>query len=195
MARLEASNVETAWSDALITSQGDVPPVTLTTREGMIIEHRQRVIQASEADVYRIFIGIGGKRGWFYMNWAWAIRGFMDQMIGGVGLRRGRRDSNELRVGDALDFWRVEAVEPGRLLRLRAEMKVPGKAWLQFEVNAHGEGEEPEQTRLSQTAFFAPKGLLGWLYWYALYPFHALIFSGLIDQIAKRAMALKATRP
>lgn len=195
IARLEASNVETAWSDALITSQGDVPPVTLTTREGMIVEHRQRVIQASGADVYRIFIGIGGKRGWFYMNWAWAIRGFMDQMIGGVGLRRGRRDSNELRVGDALDFWRVEAVEPGRLLRLRAEMKVPGKAWLQFEVNAHGEGEEPEQTRLSQTAFFAPKGLLGWLYWYVLYPFHALIFSGLIDQIAKRAMALKETRP
>ncbi len=195
IARLEASNVETAWSDALITSQGDVPPVTLTTREGMIVEHRQRVIQASGADIYRIFIGIGGKRGWFYMNWAWAIRGFMDQMIGGVGLRRGRRDSNELRVGDALDFWRVEAVEPGRLLRLRAEMKVPGKAWLQFEVNAHGEGEEPEQTRLSQTAFFAPKGLLGWLYWYVLYPFHALIFSGLIDQIAKRAMALKETRP
>jgi uncharacterized protein YbjT (DUF2867 family) len=187
IARLEASNVETAWSDALSTSQGDVPPVTLTTREGMIVEHRQRIVDASGADVYRIFIGLGGKRGWFYMNWAWKIRGFIDQIIGGVGLRRGRRDPDELRVGDALDFWRVEDVEPERLLRLRAEMKVPGKAWLQFEVNAHGE----EQTRLSQTAFFAPKGLMGWLYWYALYPVHGFIFSGLIDQIAQRAVTKK----
>jgi hypothetical protein len=189
--RLEASNVETAWSDALSTSQGDVPPVTLTTREGMIVENRQRVVPASAADVYRVFIGLGGKRGWLYMNWAWGIRGFIDQMIGGVGLRRGRRDADELRAGDALDFWRVEAVEPGRLLRLRAEMKVPGKAWLQYQVNAHGEG----QARLSQTAFFAPKGLMGWLYWYALYPLHGLIFSGLIDQIAQRAATPKLKQP
>lgn len=191
IARLEASNVETAWSDALSTSQGDVPPVTLTTREGMIVEHRQRIVSASAADVYRIFTGLGGKRGWFYMNWAWEVRGFIDQMIGGVGLRRGRRDPDELRVGDALDFWRVEAVESKRLLRLRAEMKVPGKAWLQFQVNVHGE----EKVRLSQTAFFAPKGLIGWLYWYALYPLHGLIFSGLIDQIAQRAVALKLKQP
>ena len=190
IARLEASNVETAWSDALSTSQGDVPPVTLKTREGMIVENRQRVVSASAEDVYRIFIGLGGKRGWLYMNWAWKIRGFIDQLIGGVGLRRGRRDPDELRVGDALDFWRAEAVEAGRLLRLRAEMKVPGKAWLQFQVNPQGEG----QTRLSQTAFFAPKGLMGWLYWYALYPLHGLIFSGLIDQIAKRAVTLKLKR-
>jgi uncharacterized protein YbjT (DUF2867 family) len=189
--RLEASNVETAWSDALSTSQGDVPPVTLTTREGMIVENRQRVVPASAADVYRVFIGLGGKRGWLYMNWAWGIRGFIDQMIGGVGLRRGRRDPDELRAGDALDFWRVEAVEPGRLLRLRAEMKVPGKAWLQYQVNAHGEG----QARLSQTAFFAPKGLMGWLYWYALYPLHGLIFSGLIDRIAQRAATPKLKQP
>jgi hypothetical protein len=191
IARLEASNIETAWSDALSTSQGDVPPVTLTTREGMIVENRQRVVPASAADVYRVFIGLGGKRGWLYMNWAWGIRGFIDQMIGGVGLRRGRRDADELRAGDALDFWRVEAVEPGRLLRLRAEMKVPGKAWLQYQVNAHGEG----QARLSQTAFFAPKGLMGWLYWYALYPLHGLIFSGLIDRIAQRAATPKLKQP
>ncbi|MGA9117078.1 MAG: SDR family oxidoreductase, partial [Bacteroidota bacterium] len=190
IARLEASNVETAWSDALSTSRGDVPPVTLTTREGMIVEHRQRVVPASAADVYGIFIGIGGKRGWLYLNWAWEIRGFVDQMIGGVGLRRGRRDPDRLRSGDALDFWRVEAVEPGRLLRLRAEMKVPGKAWLQWQVHPHGD----DQARLSQTAFFAPRGLMGWLYWYALYPVHGLIFSGLIDRIARRAVTLKRRR-
>lgn len=187
LARLQASNVETAWSDALQTSQGAVPPVVLTSQEGMVVEHRQRVVPASPADVYPIFMGIGGERGWFYMNWAWEIRGFMDRMIGGVGLRRGRRDPDELRVGDALDFWRVEAVEPERLLRLRAEMKVPGKAWLQFKVTPH----EGEQALLAQTAFFAPKGLLGWIYWYALYPIHGLIFSGLISQISQRAVALK----
>jgi hypothetical protein len=102
-----------------------------------------------------------------------------------VGLRRGRRDPDELRPGDALDFWRVEAIESDHLLRLRAEMKVPGKAWLQFKVT-----DQDGQSNLSQTAFFAPKGLSGWLYWYALYPLHSLIFSGLIDQLARRASAL-----
>ncbi len=185
LARLQASNIETAWSDALSTSQGALPPVILKTQEGMILEHRQRLVPASPAAIYPMFTGIGGERGWFYMNWAWELRGFLDRMIGGVGLRRGRRDPDHLRVGDALDFWRVEAVEPDQLLRLRAEMKVPGKAWLQFQVTP---GEQ-QQTLLSQTAFFAPKGLLGWLYWYGLYPLHRLIFSGLIDQIGQRAVA------
>jgi len=185
LVQLEASTVETAWSDALSSSQGDVSPVILTTQEGMIMERRQRVVDASPVEVYQIFTGLGGKRGWLYMNWAWMIRGFMDRLVGGVGLRRGRRDPDEVRVGDALDFWRVEAVEPDRLLRLRAEMKVPGKAWLQFETTPHN----GNQTRLSQIAFFAPRGLLGWLYWYALYPIHGLIFSGLIERIAQRARA------
>ena len=185
LARLQASNVETTWSDALSTSQGDVPPVILTTQEGMILEQRQRVVAAPPEDVYKIFTGLGGKRGWLYMNWAWEIRGLADRIIGGVGLRRGRRDADDLRVGDALDFWRVEAVEPNQLLRLRAEMLVPGKAWLQFQVKARDE----KHSLLLQTAFFAPKGLLGWMYWYGLYPMHALIFSGLIDRIAQRAAA------
>ncbi len=187
LAKLEASDVETAWSDALSTSQGDVPPLTLTVQEGMVLERRQRVVPATPAALHAIYSGIGGKRGWFYMTWAWEIRGFVDKLIGGVGLRRGRRDPDELRVGEALDFWRVEAVEDARLLRLRAEMKVPGKAWLQFQAAPREDG----QTLLSQTAFFAPKGLFGWLYWYGLYPLHGLIFSGLIDQIARRAVALK----
>lgn len=190
LAYLEASTLESTWSDALSTSQGDVPPVILTTHEGMIMEHRQRIVPAAAAEVYQSFSGLGGKRGWLYMNWAWEIRGFLDRMIGGVGLRRGRRDPDDLRVGDALDFWRVEAIEPGQSLRLRAEMKVPGKAWLQFQASAQG----AEQTLLSQTAFFAPKGLMGWLYWYALYPIHGLIFTGLIDRIAERAVGLEGGR-
>jgi uncharacterized protein YbjT (DUF2867 family) len=180
---LEASQVETAWSDALVTSQGDESPVVLTTQDGMIIEQRQRLVQATPAVVYRAFTGLGGERGWLYANWAWRLRGVQDRLIGGVGLRRGRRHPNDVRAGDALDFWRVEAVEPDRMLRLRAEMKVPGDAWLQFEARSQSEGE----TLLLQTAFFAPKGLSGFLYWYLLYPIHGLIFSGMIRNLARWA--------
>ena len=181
--QLEASNVESAWSDALSTSQRDVAPVTLATEEGILIEHRQRIVAASAAQVFRAFTSVGGARGWLYMNGAWKLRGFADRLIGGVGLRRGRRDPDRLRVGDALDFWRVEAVEQDKRLRLRAEMKVPGMAWLQFQATPRPDGG----TLLEQTAFFAPKGLAGILYWYALYPIHRIIFSGLIDRVGERA--------
>jgi len=184
--QLNAGNVETAWTDALVSSQGDVPPVALTTQEGMILERRQLIVRASPAAVFRAFTGLGGKRGWLYLNWAWEVRGAMDRLVGGVGLRRGRRDPDEVRVGDALDFWRVEAVESDRLLRLRAEMKVPGRAWLQFQVHPQPDGSSV----LSQTAFFAPKGLFGLLYWYLLYPVHSLIFSGMIRRIGDRAVQL-----
>lgn len=178
--QLHAGNVETAWSDALVTTQGDIPPVILTVHEGMVLEQRQLLVAAPPESVFRAFSSLGGERGWLYMNWAWQLRGIADRLVGGVGMRRGRRDPNEVRIGDALDFWRVEAVEPGRLLRLRAEMKVPGLAWLQFQARSQPDGK----TLLSQTAFFAPKGLLGWVYWYGLYPIHGLIFSGLIRKIA-----------
>jgi hypothetical protein len=186
---LQASTVETAWSDALSTSLRAAPAVTLTSREGMIVEHRQRRVAAAPDAVFRTIMGLGGRRGWLYMDWAWRIRGFADRVLGGVGLRRGRRDPDDLRVGDALDFWRVEAVEPGHLVRLRAEMMVPGEAWLQFQVAPDDGGG----TRLSQTAFFASRGLAGWLYWYALYPVHGLIFSGLIRRVAEAAEGPAAT--
>jgi uncharacterized protein YbjT (DUF2867 family) len=179
--RLQVGEVETAWSDALITTQGDIPPVILTTHEGMVLEHRQLMVETSPENVYRTFSSLGGEKGWLYMNWAWQLRGVLDRLVGGVGMRRGRRDPVSVRIGDALDFWRVEAVEPGHLLRLRAEMKVPGKAWLQFQAKPQPDGK----TLLSQTAFFAPKGLLGLLYWYGLYPIHRLIFSGMIRKIAE----------
>lgn len=181
--RLQASSLESTWSDALSACSSDASPVILTTREGMNIEQRQRVVAASPEEVYRVISGLGGQRGWLYMNWAWRIRGGLDRMLGGAGLRRGRRDPHELRVGDALDFWRVEAAEPDRMLRLRAEMKVPGNAWLQFKTLPREEGG----TLLSQTAYFASRGLFGWLYWYALYPVHAIIFSGLIKRIAEHS--------
>ncbi len=186
LADLSAHAVETSWSDALVTSQGDIVPVTLTTQAGMIIERRQLIAQASPAQVYAMVSRLGGDTGWLYYNWAWRVRGIMDRLVGGVGLRRGRRDPVELRPGDAVDFWRVEAAEPDRQLLLRAEMKVPGRAWLQFEIAPHAEG----QSRLSQTAFFAPKGLSGLAYWYLLYPIHRLIFSGMIRKVAERAAAM-----
>lgn len=185
--KLEVGAVETAWFGAISTSQGDVSPVTLTTHEGMIMEQRQMPVDAPVDAIFRAFTGLGGARGWLYLNWTWQLRGAIDRLCGGVGLRRGRRDADDIRVGEALDFWRVEALEPGRLLRLRAEMKVPGKAWLQFEVNAQEGDCRPV---LTQTAFFAPKGLMGLAYWYLLYPIHGVIFGGMIRRLATRAKAM-----
>jgi len=179
---VQAGEVETIWSDSQASSLGDVRPVYLVQEQGMIIERREQVVTSSPAKVYRVFSGLGGRRGWFSMDLAWRLRGAFDRLVGGVGMRRGRRHPDEVRVGDAIDFWRVEAVEPDRLLRLRAEMKVPGKAWLQFEAIAMENG----QTRLVQTAFFEPKGLSGLLYWYLLYPVHQFIFGDMVKKIAGR---------
>ena len=182
LARLDAGAVETAWTDALASSQGDVPPVVMTTQDGMVIEHRQVLVDAPPARVFKAFTALGGQNGWLYMNWTWKVRGGLDRLAGGVGMRRGRRHPEDVRVGDALDFWRVEAVEPDALLLLRAEMKVPGRAWLQFQARE----QEGGRTLVSQTAFFAPRGLWGLVYWYALYPVHQLIFSGMIRRLVAR---------
>jgi hypothetical protein len=131
-----------------------------------------------------VLSSLGGQRGWLTYNWAWRLRGALDRLVGGVGLRRGRRHPHDLRPGDALDFWRVESAEPDRLLRLRAEMKVPGRAWLQFEV------EPGAPLRLTQTAFFAPRGLFGLIYWYGLYPLHRLVFSSLAEAVRREAEAV-----
>ncbi len=186
--KLEAGEVETAWHDSLSSGMGDIRPVTLTISEGMLIEKRQKIVNATQERVFKVFSGIGGDRGWFFMNWTWIIRGLLDRIMGGVGLRRGRRDPDRLRKGDALDFWRVEEINEPSMLRLRAEMRLPGKAWLQFSIKDLGSGK----SLLSQTAYFVPKGLSGLIYWYLLYPPHAIIFSGLIKEIAKRSVTIKA---
>jgi len=134
---------------------------------------------------------IGGAQGWYCGNALWRLRGFLDLLVGGIGMRRGRRDPEMPHAGDALDFWRVEAYEPDHLLRLAAEMKIPGRAWLQFEVTPRtGGGSE-----IRQTAIFDPAGLAGLLYWYALYPLHAIIFRGMLDGIAERAASGGAKTP
>lgn len=186
---LEAREIETTWSDSLSSSQGDIPTVSMTTTEGMIIERRQMLVKTTQENLFASFARLGGETGWLYMNWAWRIRGLMDRIVGGVGLRRGRRHPSEVRIGDAIDFWRVEAIEIPSILRLRAEMKVPGRAWLQFETLR----DTDDRSLLIQTAFFAPKGLFGFLYWYVLYPIHSLIFSGMINAIADQAVSNSLT--
>ncbi|MGD2206273.1 MAG: SDR family oxidoreductase [Anaerolineae bacterium] len=183
LASLESGQVETRWSDSLASSLGDVKPVELTTEQGLQIERRQQVVDAPPEDVYAVFSRLGGESGWLYANGLWWLRGVADRLVGGPGFRRGRRDPQDVRVGDALDFWRVEAVEPGHLMRLRAEMRVPGEAWLQFEARPVEDGK----TLLVQTAFLAPKGLSGFMYWYGLYPFHGIIFGNMIGKLAERA--------
>ena len=177
----ESRAVATRWSGAL----GSAPSFELTQGEGLIRETRRVWTAASPDATYRAFSSLGGERGWAYWDWAWELRGLLDRLVGGPGIRRGRRDQHTLLPGDAVDFWRVEAAEPPRLLRLRAEMKLPGKAWLQWETVPERGG-----TRLVQTALFAPVGLPGMLYWKSLYPFHTFIFSGLVEAVARDAERL-----
>lgn len=183
LTNLDSGRIETAWSNAAASSQGDSTPVTLSVQEGIIRERRQVNVDAPAEILYQAFVRLGGATGWLCMDWAWRLRGFLDRLVGGVGLRRGRRDPQGVRVGDALDFWRVEALEQGRMIRLRAEMKVPGRAWLEFRADPLPGGF----SRLTQTAFFAPRGLAGLLYWYLLYPIHGVIFSGLAKNLARDA--------
>lgn len=175
-----SGSVITRWSGALGGGSGR----RLEEREGLVREVRRIRVAAPAETVYRVFSGLGGRRGWPAWAWAWRLRGLLDRLVGGPGLRRGRRHPDELRTGEAVDFWRAEEVEPPRRLRLRAEMRLPGRAWLQWETLPAGEGDGCE---LVQTAYFAPRGLPGVLYWTLLYPAHAPIFGGLARAIASRA--------
>lgn len=151
LGNVSSEAVETSWNDALVIVQGDQHPVRLKTVEGMNIYRLTRALKIPPARVYQAYSGLGGERGWLYMDWTWKIRGWVDKLIGGVGLRRGRRHPDDIRVGEVLDFWRVEAIKPDHLLRLRAEMKVPGRTWLEFSSDPQTDGG----TLLTQTAYFA----------------------------------------
>jgi uncharacterized protein YbjT (DUF2867 family) len=183
LVKIENGEVETSWSDALVTSAGDVAPYQFKLEEGMFLEKRQTLTDLPAEAIFLAFSGIGGERGWMYMDWAWAIRGWMDKAVGGVGLRRGRRHPDDIRAGESLDFWRVETLNPGQCMRLRAEMKVPGKAWLEFQVTPQENGKN----LFVQTAYFAPRGLFGYLYWYAMWPAHRFIFDGMLRRLVERA--------
>jgi uncharacterized protein YbjT (DUF2867 family) len=177
----EGKFVRTRWSDAV--SSGAAHPAWGGVPFGSrLVDTRKVFVPVSRAAAFAPIRRIGGASGWYYANGLWRLRGYLDLLTGGVGLRRGRRDPEQLRVGDALDFWRVEAYEPDRRLRLAAEMRVPGRAWLEFEVT-----DAPGGTEITQTAIFDPIGLPGLLYWYGIYPLHGRIFGGMLRAIAARA--------
>ncbi|GAA1372013.1 hypothetical protein GCM10009612_64090 [Streptomyces beijiangensis] len=175
----------THWSSASVPGAPSDPLPTDPDWTGgsLYTDRRQRVVHASPEDLWRVVEGIGGKNGWYSFPLAWALRGWLDRLVGGVGLGRGRRDALRLRVGDSLDFWRVEEIVPGRLLRLRAEMRLPGLAWLEMRVDQDDEGG----SRYSQKAIFHPRGLLGHAYWWSVSPFHAVVFGGMVRNVAKAA--------
>jgi uncharacterized protein YbjT (DUF2867 family) len=175
---------QTHWSDALSSAgqENSWAGVRFGTR---ILDTRLVKVRRHPRDAFRVIRRIGGDNGWYFGNWLWRLRGFLDLLAGGVGMRRGRRHPEWLRVGDTLDFYRVERYEPDRLLRLFAELKLPGRAWLQFEVEPTGEG-----SIIRQTAIFDPMGVWGIWTWYLLYPFHKLFFVGMLRGIAR---AIEAT--
>jgi len=182
MANEDSEMAATRWSDAL-SSGGPMKNwggVRFGTR---IVDSRTAEIEVPPDIAFVPIQQIGGASGWYYGNILWKLRGWLDLLVGGVGLRRGRRDPVDLQVGDAVDFWRVESVEPGRRLRLAAEMRLPGRAWLEFEVTATAIG-----SCIRQTAIFDPVGLAGLAYWYALYPVHRLIFAGMLWGIVRAAV-------
>lgn len=178
----DEGEVPTRWSSA-VGPHGETWAVS--DREGVIREVRSASVRASPEATFAVLSELGGETGWLAWDWAWRVRGLLDRLVGGPGLRRGRRDAQELLAGDAVDFWRVEEVVPARHLRLRAEMRVPGSAWLEWRIEPEPDGG----SRLVQTATFAPRGLAGALYWYGLYPIHRPIFSDLVHAIARRAAA------
>ena len=183
LSREDAELAATRWSDAV--SSAALPPWGGARFGTRLVDSRARVVRASPPDAFAPIRRLGGRAGWYRGNALWKLRGALDLAVGGVGLRRGRRDPERLRVGDAVDFWRVEGYEEDRLLRLAAEMRLPGRAWLQFEVTPLGGA----RSEIRQTAIFDPAGLAGLVYWYALFPVHSLIFGGMLRAIAARAEA------
>jgi uncharacterized protein YbjT (DUF2867 family) len=172
----------TRWSDAL-SSSGELPSWGGVQFGQRLVDSRTMDVATRPSVAFAPIMKIGGETGWYAFNWLWHIRGFLDMLVGGVGMRRGRPSPTTLRPGDTLDFWRVEAFEPDRRLRLAAEMKLPGRAWLEFEVTGNG-----ASSTIRQTAIFDPVGLFGRVYWYALYPLHQFVFGGMLRGITRAAL-------
>ena len=179
LTRLEQGDVETSWS-----TSGPIPGDPNWAGGTLFVDRRDIAVDASPEAVHAAVCRIGGGNGWYAADWLWRVRGWMDQLVGGPGLRRGRRDPERVAYGEALDFWRVTGIEPGRRLQLRAEMKLPGEAELTFEIEPNGSG-----CKLAQVARFQPKGLLGLAYWYAVLPLHHIVFDGMLRGIRRSAEA------
>ncbi|CAB4630728.1 unannotated protein [freshwater metagenome] len=183
LARIKEANVETRWTNASVPGTPSAPLPTDPDWAGGTLYSDVRTVHSDDSieDVWKRVEAIGGKNGYSTATWAWEVRGVMDSLVGGVGLRRGRRNDNSLIEGEALDFWRVEAINRPKLLRLRAEMRMPGLAWLEFALEDDADGTG---TVITQRALFAPKGLYGHAYWWALWPMHGLVFPSMVKNMA-----------
>jgi len=181
--QIEQNNVVSSLKDFLVSSYVDnslLEHINVPTN-GCYFDKREKEIITNVEQVLNNLWSIGGERGWYYADWLWHIRGFLDKLVGGVGLRRGRTNTNEIHTGDTLDFWRVLAADKqNKRLLLYAEMKLPGEAWLEFKI-----AEKNGKNFLQQTAIFRPKGLLGRLYWFSILPFHYFMFEGMAENVAK----------
>lgn len=183
LTKIKDARVETRWSDASVPGTPSEPLPTDPDWAGGTLYRDVRIVHSPDSieEVWKRVEAIGGDNGYSLATWAWEVRGFIDKIFGGVGLRRGRRDPNHLQVGDALDFWRVEEITRPKLLRLRAEMKMPGLAWLEFGLE---KDIETGGTILTQVAIYAPKGLLGHAYWWSVWPMHGLVFPSMAKNAA-----------
>jgi len=182
LTKIKDARVETRWSNASFPGSPSEPLPTDPNWAGGSLYEDVRVVESTDSaeTVWKRIEAIGGDNGYSTATWAWQLRGLADKLVGGAGLRRGRRDPNTLLVGDALDFWRVEALERPALLRLRAEMRMPGLAWLEFKVHAKPDGG----STVTQRAIYAPKGLLGHAYWWSVWPMHGLVFPSMAKSVA-----------
>jgi uncharacterized protein YbjT (DUF2867 family) len=183
LTKIKDARVETRWTNASVPGTPSEPLPTDPNWAGGTLYKDVRIRHSPDTveQVWQRVEAIGGENGYSTATWAWELRGLIDRIFGGVGLRRGRRDPHKLQVGDALDFWRVEELEENRLLRLRAEMKMPGLAWLEFGVE---EEVETGGSIITQVAIYAPRGLLGHLYWWAVWPMHGLVFPSMVKNAA-----------
>ena len=191
LARMRTGDVDTSWRNTpVIGAPADpLPSDPEWAGHTVFTDTQEFSSQGSPEELWRVVESIGGDNGWYSLPVAWAARGWLDKLVGGVGLRRGRRDPDALATGEALDFWRVEEIDHGRFLRLRAEMKLPGLAWLEFTVTPDSSGGSV----LHQRAIFFPHGLGGRLYWLAVMPFHGIVFTGMASAMAKKASLPSST--
>lgn len=183
--QLKKQTIESHWTDAGIAPLAEWSQIDDADWAGGTVyeDRRSLIVDATPAQAWETIVTLGGQNGWYYANWLWKLRGLIDRLVGGVGLRRGRRHPSELQLGDALDFWRVALVKPAQELLLKAEMKLPGEAFLGFQVQAIN----ASQTKIEQVARFVPSGLFGIMYWKLLVPLHQLIFGGMINAIAAKS--------